>query len=505
MKMVSKSAYQRARQCVKSAWMAEHMPEQADESLSNKSLQDSGNEVGDLAMGVFGDFVEIGQTFDFEGMADRTRRCLEASRLAASRKKRSKSVCEATFADADGNLCMADIVRVKRDGSLVVTEVKSSTKVKPQHVSDAAFQTWVIERCGWKVGAVRIMHLDGNYQRRGDLDVKGLFKVEDVTKAVREEMRAVPGALEEMRETSSAGAEPDVPIGKHCNSPYPCPYQKWCWRDVPAEGSVFDLAGVGRVRGIAWWGKGVRTFADAKGRMKPNGLRDAQIKCAVEGAAEAKDAEKLRGFLAKLSWPIAHLDFETVQMAVPLWDGTKPYQQVATQYSLHIQREPGGELEHLEFLAPEQGDPRRALAERLVADIPQGACVTAYNMSFERGRITEMADAFPDLAPRLTEIRDSIVDLMEPFQKGWLYRTSMGASYSIKSVLPAFHPGDPDLDYHALDGVRNGTEAAAAFANLALMGPEERARTRESLLRYCELDTLAMVKVLESVIEAAAE
>lgn len=501
-KLISKSAYQKARQCPKIAWMATHMPEKASDAYLNKSLLGSGNEVGDLAMGMFGDFIEVEQTFDFTKMAGQTEALLRSELERASSGVETSSVCEATFVDDEGCMCMADIVRLRHDGKLVVTEVKSSTKVKPEHVQDAAFQAWVIERCGWKVDKVRVMCVDSSYVRHGELNLERYFKVEDVTEAVREAMPGIEGAVRAMREAAERDAEPDVAIGKMCNSPYPCVYQDWCWRHVP-EKSVFDLAGVGRTRGIPYWEKGIRTYADAQGKLKANGFRDAQIRCEVEGVDEVADIEGLRGFLRKISWPVAHLDFETAQMAVPLWDGTKPYQQMTTQYSIHIQREPGGELEHREFLAPEEGDPRRALAEALARDVPEGACVTAYNASFEKGRLAELAEAVPELAGRMLGIRESIVDIMEPFQKGWLYRKEMGSSWSIKSVLPAFCPDDPELDYHALDGVHNGSEASATFLNLALMESEARARMRESLLRYCELDTLAMAKVLDAIIMAA--
>lgn len=184
-----------------------------------------------------------------------------------------------------------------------------------------------------------------------------------------------------------------------------------------------------------------------------------------------------------------------MQPAVPKWDGTKCWQQVPTQFSLHWLDTPDGELHHAEYLAPSKGDPRRGVAEALVAAIPENACVTAYNMSFEKGRIKELAEVFPDLESRLLSIRENVRDLMTPFQKGWAYLAAQNGSYSIKHVLPAICPGEPELDYHALEGVHNGSEAMDAFSRLADMEPGEEARTREQLLRYCELDTLAMVKV----------
>ena len=142
----------------------------------------------------------------------------------------------------------------------------------------------------------------------------------------------------------------------------------------------------------------------------------------------------------------------------------------------------------------------------MTADIrnpDKNVCVTAYNKSFECTRLKELAEAFPDLAEHLLNIRDHIVDLLVPFQSGWYYNRAMGGSFSIKSVLPAIFPDDPDLDYHNLEGIHNGSEAMNAFAAMERMTPQERESTRQNLLKYCELDTYAMVKVWEELVRAA--
>ncbi len=183
----------------------------------------------------------------------------------------------------------------------------------------------------------------------------------------------------------------------------------------------------------------------------------------------------------------------------------RPYQQIPTQYSLHVLREPGGELGHYEFLAEAGKDPCRAVAEHLVADIPAGVCTLAYNMTFEKGRIGELAALFPDLTEHLLAINDGMDDLLKPFNSGAYYARAMGGSNTSKHVLPALFPDDPELDYRSLDGVHNGSEAMAVYADLVNMTPEEAARTRESLLRYCELDTFAMVKIWQKLVEAVGE
>ena len=188
---------------------------------------------------------------------------------------------------------------------------------------------------------------------------------------------------------------------------------------------------------------------------------------------------------------------------VPEFNGTKPYQQITFQYSLHYIEQPGGELKHTEFLAKSDGnDPRRELAEALCGDIPEDACILAYNDPFEKGRIRELAAIYTDLSGRLMNIHDHIQDLLVPFKSGFYYVPAMGGSFSIKSVLPALFPNNTELNYSNLKGpVHNGGEAMTIFPQIAKMEPAKAAAARQALLEYCHLDTLAMVKVWEQLRE----
>jgi hypothetical protein len=173
--------------------------------------------------------------------------------------------------------------------------------------------------------------------------------------------------------------------------------------------------------------------------------------------------------------------------------------QIPFQYSLHVQDDVNSEPRHYEFLGKEGTDPRRALAEQLCEQIPENVCSLAYNMSFEKTVIKNLAGLFPDLSEHLMNIHDNMHDLMVPFQQQAYYSKELQGSYSIKWVLPTLCSSDPELDYHALEEVHNGSEAMAAFADLPKHTPEDIARIRKNLLAYCRLDTLAMVKILEKL------
>ena len=215
--------------------------------------------------------------------------------------------------------------------------------------------------------------------------------------------------------------------------------------------------------------------------------------------------QEIRTFLQKLTYPLYFLDFETMQPAVPQFEGTRPYQQIPFQYSLHWIENDGGKLQHTEFLGDSVSDPRRALAEQLCKQIPKGVCTTAYNKDFECNRLKDLAAAYPDLSDHLLDISNHIVDLIEPFRQKMVYLPEMKGSFSIKQVLPALQPDDPQLNYKNLQGgVQNGGDAMTIYPKIAKMNTDaEKNAARQALLEYCKLDTLAMVKIWEKLREMA--
>ena len=494
---LSKSKYCGLWQCPKIAWLQKYRPEERvfDELLQQR--MEVGSEVGDLAMGLFGDFVEVtvrdGERLDLARMIERT---------AEEMAKETPVICEASFSWR-GLYCAVDLLRREGEG-WAIYEVKSSThEDKSIYAADVAYQKYVLEHCGVHVTGTYLVVLNREYVFDGTLRTEELFRVTDASEAVEAELPNIePNLALAERFLSDPDTEPPIDLSERCNTPYICAFWGHCARHLPKP-SVFDLYRLPIKKKINFYRKGLVSFADlieAQGITNEKQLR--QLEHGVRECPDYVDREQIRQFLGQLSYPLYFLDFETVQTAIPRYIGTRPYAQIPFQYSLHwIERE-GGPLMHREFLAEAGTDPRRALAEQLCADIPRDVCVTAYYMGFECTRIQELADTFPDLADHLLNIRDHIVDLLTPFQSGWYYNRAMGGSFSIKSVLPALFPDDPALNYHNLEGIHNGSEAMAAFPVMEHMTPEERARTRQNLLRYCELDTYAMVKVWEKLRQA---
>lgn len=494
----SKSKYCALWQCPKMAWLDKYKPNERAEDESAEQRFVTGRTVGELAKGLFGEYADAtvakpDGSLDLGAMIKRTDALIKSG---------AQNICEAAFSYG-GLYCAVDILR-KQEGGYAIYEVKSSTHVKGVYLADLAYQKYVLEKCGIAVVGTYIVNINNMYEFDGTLDINKLFCINDVAQTVAQEYSEVENNLAAGEALLAKDVEPSVDLSQSCFTPYDCAYWKYCTRGLPKL-SVFDVYRMSLAKKIELYRDGIIAYEDLlKNDIKLNDIQRMQILQSVGELPPHIDVAGIREFLNGLSYPMYFLDFETVQLAVPEYAGTKPYSQVPFQYSLHYTDRKGGEVKHREFLGEPESDPRRALAERLCADIPAGACVVAYNKDFECARIRELAALFPDLAAHLLKISESIVDLIVPFRKGYYYTRAMGGSFSIKSVLPALFPDDPALDYRSLDGVHNGTEAMNVFPQMKYMTESERAAARESLLRYCELDTLALVKVLREL-ERVAE
>ena len=492
---LSKSKYCLLAQCPKLLWLEKYHSELKTEDASREDRMAAGNDVGDLAMGLFGDFTEVTARkedggLDISAMLRKTRECLENG---------TEVICEAAFS-YEGLYCAVDILR-KEKGGYAIYEVKSTAHAQMQYATDIAYQKYVLENCGVNVTGTYLVHIDSSYVRGEELDIHGLFAIEDLSEWVQTEYAVVPAQLKVARKVLESAEEPVRDIGEHCRDPYNCAYWEYCSRHLPKP-SVFDLYNIRFKKALEYYRKGVVSYADLLTEPKINDKQLRQIQFHLSDCGTYLDKGCIRDFLNTLTYPIYFLDFETMQQAVPEFPGARPYQQIPFQYSLHYIEEPGGELKHKEFLAESGEDPRRVIAESLCRDIPMFACMTAYNKSFECSRIKELAAEFPDLSVHLMNIQSNIRDLLVPFQSGYYYNRAMGGSFSIKSVLPALFPDDPELDYHNLEGVHNGGEAMSIFPKIKDMPPEKAALARKNLLAYCKLDTYAMVKVWEALVKA---
>lgn len=486
--LLSKSQFIRGLQCVKSLWLYRNHPElRTPPDEARQAAFDMGTDVGLLARGLFPGGMEI--IFE-SGSSEK-----KAQETEALIKNGTETIYEATFI-FDDIVVMVDILHKGKDG-WEIYEVKNSTGVKDVHLNDLSVQYHVLRGAGLDISRASIVHINNEYVRCGALDVSRLFDIAELTEDVKENQTFVKAELERIK--MSLGPErPDIAIGPHCKTPYECDFHDVCWADVnelsDADGAtIFSLRGHG-IDKFDYHRRGIIRLSDIR-LVELNKKQRMQVETHLTGDTVI-DREEIMEFLQTLHYPMYFLDFETFMPVVPLFEGTRPYERIPFQYSIDLIEKEGAEPRHFAFLATPGVDEREKLAEGLVSTIPKDACTVAYNATFEKGVIADLAEKYPFHSEKLMRMRSNIRDLMLPFKHRHYYTKEMKGSYSLKFVLPALVP---DLSYKSLE-IKNAGEAELAYSTLHLVEDKnEVERIQNALHEYCGLDTFAMVRLVEKL------
>ena len=483
MRTLSKSKLLAFRQCPKRLWLEIHAPQLREDSGATLASFATGHQVGDIARQIY-DPQQRGQLIDpqadgFDAAFARTQTLLRAR----------QPIFEAGFR-AEGALAFADVLLPAGQGWRMV-EVKSSTSVKDYHRDDAAVQAFVARACGVPLRSIALAHIDNSWTYPGGGDYQGLLVEADLTDEAFARTDEVRGWIAEAQTVAARKKAPPIATGAQCTDPYECGFLTHCQSQEPqAEHPVHWLPRPGNAIKAHIEAHGTRELRD----LPDNLLNPTQqrVKSATlsgqaffdqHAAAQALAAHKLPGYF---------IDFETIQFGVPIWQGTRPYQQIPFQFSVHRLARTG-RVEHQAFLDLTGRNPSLAFAQALIGACGERGPVFVYNAAFEATRIRELAERHPRLAPALHAINDRIVDLL-PVARQHYYHPGQQGSWSIKAVLPALCP---DLRYDNLDGVQDGGAAQQAYleAIAPATSAARKAELERQLLAYCHLDTWAMVRL----------
>ena len=486
MRTFSKSKLLSLRQCAKRLWLEIHRPELREDSDATQIGFQIGHQVGDIAQRIYdpkglGAVIDV-QSKGFDRAFERTGELLQST----------QPIFEAGFT-AGGALAFADVMLPEQqDGQQVwhMVEVKSSTSVKAYHRDDVAVQAFVARSAGVALQSIALAHIDSSWTYPGNGDYSGLLKENDLTAEAFSRTEEVKAWIAHAQLVSASPVEPAIETGAHCDAPFACGFYVYCSRDVPKpDYPVYWLPYIGtKARELA--AQGVIDL-----REVPDDLlntRQQRVKNHTLANTVFFDAAGAAADLAVHRLPAYFLDFETIQFAVPIWKGTRPYQQNTFQFSLHTLSE-SGQLDHTDFLDLSGNDPSEPFAQALIAACGEQGPVYVYNAGFETARMNELAIRHPRFSVALLAINARVVDLL-PIARERYYHPSQQGSWSIKKVLPAIVP---ELRYDALDGVQDGGMAMEAF--LEAIHPDTHAarknQIKQQLLAYCKLDTYAMVRL----------
>lgn len=480
--VITKSAYQAGIQCPRRLYYLYNPPDGfvPDKEASVFAL--TGHEVGQHAQRAHGGGRLVG---DLRRATEETRSLMGDPSVPA--------IFEATFAHED-TLVRVDVLRRVGRDQWALIEVKSSTEPKDEHYSDVAFQRWVLGQAGVRVAATELMHIERTYvYGGGDHDYAQLFTRVDIGPEVADLQGAIPGQLAAYRCCLEAATPPDVETGPHCEKPVRCEFAGVCHGEA-------DLDGIGALPHLhATKRAQLRALGIDRVRDIPEGFRLTEKQEIVRQCLRSGRpyiGSGLKAALTGLSYPAHFVDFETFAPAIPRYAGMRPYEHIPFQWSVHTQERPDAPLTHREYLCADGSDPRRGFAESLLDAVGHDGAVVVYNARFEKGRLTDLAGWYADLAPGLAAMRERMWDLL-PVVQDHVYLREFGGSFSIKRTLPALAPG---FSYEGM-GVSDGADAMKAYLALAEgeLGSAEASQLRRDLLVYCKQDTYAMVEIVKAL------
>lgn len=484
--VLSKSTFLKGLQCDKHLYLYKHHYNWQDPvSEQQKAVFDRGHNVGKLAQQLFPNGADASPKNPraYAEAVEYTNELIENG---------ANVIYEAAFMYNEV-LVYADII-VRHGSKWKIFEVKSSTSISETYVNDISIQYYVIGNAGLDIEDISIVYINNEYVRFGALDLNMLFNIESLLPYAVENMDWIDEEVKRLKIVVGQKEIPNIDIGMQCYDPYQCSFIAHCWNNIP-ENSVFDIRRMHLIKKFELYDSGIIKLEDIPDDYVFPASQQLQIYSYKSGETLI-DKAAIEEFLNTFDYPLYFMDFESFQPAVPMFDNSKPYQQIPFQYSVHYQKNQKSKLEHKEFLAEAGPDPRIPFIEKLIEDTKNEGKIIVYNKSFEKSRLREIADYFPEYKNDIEELIDRIIDIMIPFQKKWYYAPEMEGSYSIKKVLPALVP---ELSYKELS-IADGGSASLAFEGLF----EEKdmfkiEETRRNLLEYCKLDTLAMVEILNKL------
>ena len=386
----------------------------------------------------------------------------------------------------------ADLLnKIKND--IHVVEVKSSTGIKEIYLVDSAIQYSVMAGAGFTPAKISLAHINNKFVYLGDSNYNDLFKVVDLTSEVSERAEQVPEWIEAANKTI-AGDLPRIEVGEHCTKPYSCPFIKHCWKDIPViEYPITKFPGLKRSKVTELIKLGYEDIRDIPDGLLGDDTLQARLNACHTGKRLIPD--ELRNKLAQLEFPRYYLDFETIGFAVPKWSGTRPYEQLPFQWSCHIEAKSMA-VSHTGFLDTSGNPPMQSFSEALVNALGDSGPVIVYS-TFEKTVLRNLQERYPEYRESIQSIIDRLFDLFQPIKTHYFHRDLQG-SYSIKNVLPTVVP---DLKYSDLLDVQDGMMAQQAYLEIINVKTtkERKISLTNSLSKYCEMDTLAMVKLIQNL------
>ncbi|MCV6607851.1 MAG: DUF2779 domain-containing protein [Campylobacterales bacterium] len=368
-----------------------------------------------------------------------------------------------------------------------LVEIVPKQIIKQKVIDTIAFKYYILSQNGISVSKCSVIKITEDFEREEELDLFEFTEYFEVTRRVFKRLPRIKALIKDLLEEKEFQGKNSV----SCFKPFVCEEFKGCWGKI-YENSILNLIAKPVDEKLSLLKNGIDTIE----KYDESKLTDFQK---IQKSALKKpfvDKERLSLFLSQFKDEIYFLDFESYQPIIPFFKGMKPYEPIVFQYSIHKLKNEK-DLEKFNYIANiKEKDPRYEIGEKLCEIIPTDKTVVAYGAQFERRILRDLACKLPKHKDHLNTIADNIIDLNDPFKNRYCYFGKMGAKHSLKAVLPALVS---DLSYEDLI-VANGQELLDEYKEILFGDKKEIEEKKEKLIKYCEVDTLALVKIYQKLI-----
>lgn len=490
--LLTKTKVMTGLQCPKKLWFDVNNPIQKDSHLFHL-----GNRFGDFARDYYGPGLNLAGNLNPEDAINQTNAALSNPLIS--------TIYEAAFIHSN-TLVRTDIL-LRKGNSWEMVEIKASTSLKEEHIRDAAIQTYILRSCGLKLDSIKIGHINSGFIYQGNKKYDGLLIEVDITNQASQNSLDVQNWIDGLKHLGAKGSsEPQISIGAHCTSPYPCSYLNRCHSLLPklAEIPISIIPNVGKKLAREWAAKKIYDLRDLPtvALRNPTHRIIQQSHIANTAWIDPTIGMKIKGY----GWPRFFMDFETVQQGVPLITGTKPYQAMPFQWSVHRWNNPEEHLNLVDgegFLEFNKPDMERTFITSLIDILGDVGPIFAHNASFEKTVLNALAsrEDCTDLRIKVDSIVCRIVDTLDIVRQGF-YAPQMKGSYSLKDIVKAIPTG---VDYANEDSLSSGAEAQIAWFKYTDPNTQqiEKEHLTRKLKNYCAQDTLAIYDLLRFLIESS--
>ncbi len=482
--LLSKTTYLKSLQCQKHLYLYKnHYPLQDPLSYEKKAIFARGHNVGNFARKLFPGGIDASP----KKISDQAAWVNKTAELIS---QGIEVIYEAAFIFND--VFVAIDMLVKRENEWYGYEVKSSVKVSPTYVTDAALQHYVISNQEIALKDISIVYVNSNYSREQALEPDKIFHIVSVLQQAMGFKEEIEIKIQSAKNTLAQKQIPDINIGTHCFEPYQCDFKGFCWKKTEND-SVFEIAGLSKKEQFELYDAGIKMDSELPETYELKKLPALYLESKTKNQAII-DTDKIKQYLQKIEYPLYFIDFEAIMPAIPIYKGTSPFEFIPFQYSIHYKENINAEPLHFEFLAETGIDPRKSFITEFLKNTKEAGTLLAYDVSGEKKMLNSVARVLPEFEKEIRERVSRLKDLNTPFKELMYYHHSMKGALSIKSVLNSIFP---ELYYSDLK-IKNGNMASVMFESLQTETDIFTiAETRDNLLSYCKMDTLAMVKIFD--------